>query len=186
MDKTEERPEELKINEPEVMKSLTLGIVGDLGRLLRDQGLGQQPIKILELIIFAMFVVTEAFVSTKKGLEQAQESLNLFHEDMTEYIFTEYLFKHQKAQNMEEIKAHFNQVQELVNQRYQEYRHTFQEDYQDKQLNFRRTFTALLGHLFQDPPQEGEEQDRLIAIFSVKLAHFWSGVMSSFQPGAEK
>jgi hypothetical protein len=186
MNTTENGPPTPETGEPEVMKSLALGIVGDLGRLLQEQGLGRQPIKILEMIVFAMFVVTEAFVAIKKGLEQAQESLNLFHEDMTEYIFTEYLFKHQKAQDVEEIKAHFSQLQELVNQRYQEYRQAFQEDYQDQQKGFLRTFTALSGHLFQEPLPEGEDQDRLIALFSVKLARFWSGVMSSFEPGTDQ
>jgi arsenate reductase-like glutaredoxin family protein len=184
MTTTGERPQAPETNEPEVMKSLVLGIVGDLGRLLKEHGLGHKPIRILEAIIFAMFVVTEAFVSVKKGLDQAQESLDLFHEDMTEYIFKEYLFKHQKAQDMEELNAHFNQFRELINQRYQEYRQNFLEDYQDQQLGFRRTFTALLSHLLQEPLPEGEEQDRLISVFSVKLAHFWSGCMSSFQPGS--
>ena len=183
MNTTENSPPTPSTGEPEVMKSLALGIVGDLGRLLKEQGLGRQPVKILEMIVFAMFVVTEAFVVVKKGLDQAQESLNLFHEDMTEYIFAEYLFKHQKAQDMEEIKAQITQLQELVNQRYQEYRQAFQEDYQDQKLEFRRTFTAFSGHLFQEPLPEGEDQDRLIARFAVKLAHFWSGVMSSFEPG---
>jgi len=186
MNTTENSPPTPKTGEPEVMKSLALGIVGDLGRLLQELGLGQRPIKILELIIFAMFVVTEAFVSIKKGLDQAQESLNLFHEDMTEYIFTEYLFKHQKARDMEEIKAQINQLQELVNQRYQEYRQAFQEDYVDQQGGFRRTFTALSGHFFQEPLPEGEDQDHLVARFSVKLAHFWSGVMASFEPGTDQ
>jgi len=186
MTKTESGSQTPKTNEPEIMKSLALGVVGDLGRFLKDQGLGQQPVKILEMIIFAMFVVTEAFISIKKGLDHAQESLDLFHEDMTEYIFMEYLFKEQKAKDMEEIKAHFTQLQEMVNQRYQEYRQAFQEDYQNPESGFSRTFTALSSHIFQEPPPEGEERDRLISLFSVKLARFWSGVMSSFEPGAEQ
>jgi len=186
MNTTDKSPPTPETNESEVLKSLALGIVGDLGRLLQELGLGRQPIKILELIVFAMFVVTEAFVAVKKGVDQAQESLNLFHEDMTEYIFKEYLFKHQKAQDMEEIKGQINQLQELVNQRYQDYRQAFQEDYRDQQEGFRRTFTALAGHIFQEPLPEGEDQDPLIARFSVKLAHFWAGVMSSFQPGSDQ
>lgn len=182
METTGERPQAPETNEPEIMKSLTLGIVGDLGRLFKEHGLGQKPIRILEAIVFAMFVVTEAFVSVKKGLDQAQESLDLFHEDMTEYIFKEYLFKQQKAKDMEEINAHLSQFRELINQRYQEYRQNFLEDYQDQQLGFRRTLTALSGHLLQEPLPQGEEQDRLISVFSVKLAHFWSGCMTSFQP----
>ncbi len=186
MEKTGEHSQAPETNEPEIMKSLTLGIVGDLGRFLKDHGLGRQPIKVLEMIVFAMFAVTEAFVSVKKGLDQARESLDLFHEDMTEYIFKEYLFKHEKALDMEEINARFTQLQELINQRYEEYRQAFLEDYQDQQLGFKRTFTALSGHLFQEPLPAGEEQDLLISVFSVKLAHFWSGVMSSFQPGSDK
>lgn len=186
MTKSQESPQTPQSNEPEVMKSLALGVVGDMGRFLKDQGLGRQPVKILEMIVFAMFVVTEAFISVKKGLDQAQESLDLFHEEMTEYIFMDYLFKEQKAQDMEEIKAHFNQLQEMVNQRYQEYRQAFQEDFQDPQKGFFRTFNALSSHLFQEGPPEEEERDRLVAVFSVKLAHFWSGVMSSFEPGTEQ
>jgi len=165
------------------MKSLALGIVGDLGRLLKEYGLGGKPVKIVEAVIFAMFVVTEAFVSAKKGLEPAQESLDLFHEIMAEYIFSEYFYKDQKAQDMEEIKARFQQLRELINQRYQEYRQNFLEDYQDRPLSFRRTLTCLAGHLLTEPLPEGEDQDRLIAAFSGKLGHFWSGCMSSFQPG---
>lgn len=186
MTKDEAGPQTPKVNEPEAMKSLALGIVGDLGRFLKEQGLGRQPVKILEIIVFAMFTVTEAFISIKKGLDQAQESLDLFHEEMTEYIFLEYLFKDQKAQDMEEIKAHFDQLQGLVNLRYQEYRQAFQEDFQDPESGFSRTFTALSSHIFQEAPPTGEEQDRLIALFSVKLARFWSGVMSSFEPGKEQ
>jgi hypothetical protein len=184
MTKTEEGPQTPKANEPEIMKSLALGIVGDLGRLLKEQGLGQQPVKILEVIVFAMFAVTEAFIFIKKGLEQAQESLDLFHEEMTEYIFMEYFYKDQKAKDVEELKARFEELQEVVNQRYQEYRQAFHEDYQDRQLGFHRTFTALASHLFEGSPlPEGEERDRVIGAFSVKLAHFWSGVMASFEPG---
>jgi len=186
MTKHEESPQTPQTKESEVMKSLALGIVGDMGRFLKDEGLGQQPVKILEMIVFAMFVVTEAFITIKKGLEQAQESLDQFHEDMTEYIFMEYFYKDQKAQDVEELKARFNELQEMVNQRYQEYRQAFHEDYQDLDQGFRRTFAALSNHLFQEPPPEGEERDRLISVFSVKLAHFWSGVMSSFEPGTEQ
>ncbi|MGQ9687959.1 MAG: hypothetical protein ACUVXF_04100 [Desulfobaccales bacterium] len=182
MESTGEHRQALPATEPEVMKSLTLGIVGDLGRLLKNYGLGQTPLKILEAIIFAMFVVTETFVSVKKGLEPAREALDLFHEDMVEHIFQEYLFKHQKAQDMEELKASFEQLSGLINRRYQEYRQNFLEDYQGKPLSFRRTFLALASHLLPTPLPQDEKQDQLIAAFSGKLIHFWSGCRSSFQP----
>jgi len=186
MTETEKSPQTPQSNEPEVMKSLALGIVGDMGRFLKDEGLGREPVKILEMIVFAMFVVTEAFITIKKGVDQAQESLDLFHEEMTEYIFMEYFYKDQRAQDVEELKARFTELQTMVNLRYQEYRQAFHEDYQDLEKGFRRTFIALSDHLFQEAPPEGEERDRLIAVFSVKLAHFWSGVMSSFEPGTEQ
>ncbi len=170
--------------EPEMMKSLTLGIVGDLGRLLKEHGLGRSPIKIIEALIFGMFVVTETFVSVKKGVDAARETLNLFHEDMVEYIFKEYLYKHQKARDQEELEASFKQLSDLINQRYQEYRQNFLEDYQEKPLRFHRTFASLAGYLLQEPPPAAEEQDQLISAFSTKLVQFWTGCRSSFQPAS--
>ncbi len=186
METTGERPQETAAVEPQVMKSLTLGIVGDLGRLLQSHGLGQTPIKILEAIIFAMFVVTESYVSVKKGVDPARDALNLFHEDMVEHIFKEYLFKNQKARDMEELKANVEGLSNLINQRYQEYRHNFLEDYQEKPLSFRRTFMALAAHLLQTPLPPGAEEGQLVAEFTRKLIHFWSGCRSSFQPPAGK
>jgi hypothetical protein len=183
METTGGTPQAPSGTEPQIMKSLTLGIVGDLGRLLKDHGLGKSPIKILEALYFAMFVVTEAFVSVKKGVDRARESLDLFHEDMVEYIFKEYLFKHQKARDEEELKDNLKQLSDLINQRYQEYRQNFLEDYQEKPLRFGRTFASLTSHLFQEQPPAGEEQDQVISAFSAKLVQFWSGCRSSFQPG---
>jgi uncharacterized membrane-anchored protein YjiN (DUF445 family) len=183
METTGERPQGTDVKDPDLMKSLALGIVGDLGRLFKEHGLGGKPIKITEALIFAMFVVTETFTAAKKGVEQARKSLDLFHEDMVEHMFTEYLFKDQKAKDMEEVKARFQQMKELINQRYQEYRQSFLEDYQDKEMSFRRTFNSLAGYLIPEALPEDEEKKRLIAGFSVKLAHFWAGCMSSFKPG---
>jgi hypothetical protein len=157
--------------------------VGDLGRLLKEHDLGQKPIKIVELLVFGMFVVTETYTYVKKGLEQARESLDLFHEEMIEYIFKEYFFKTTKAKDMAEVEARFQELNQLINDRYQEYRVNFYDDYQDKKMSFGRTFNSLAGYLMEEPLPDGEEKDRLISAFSVKLAHFWSGCLSSFQPG---
>jgi|UniRef100_A0A7V6DP18 uncharacterized protein with ParB-like and HNH nuclease domain len=183
METTGERPQESVAQDPEIMKSLALGIVGDMARLFKEHGLTGKPMKIIEALIFAMFVVTETFTAAKKGLDQARKSLDLFHQDMVEYMFTEFLFKDRKARDMEEVQARFQEMRELINQRYQEYRRNFLEDYQDKQMSFRRTFNSLTGYLLPEALSEGQGKDRLIAEFSVKLAHFWSGCLSSFQPG---
>jgi len=182
METTGERPQGQSATDPELMKSLVLGIVGDLARLFKEHGLTGKPIKIIEALIFAMFVVTETFTAAKKGLDQARESLDQFHEDMVEYMFTEYIYKDQKAKDMEEVQARFQEMRELINQRYQAYRQNFLADYHDKQMSFHRTFDSLAGYLLPDALPEDEEKNRLIADFSVKLAHFWGGCLSSFQP----
>jgi len=187
METTGEGPQAPASTETGLLQSLTLGIVGDLGRLLKEHGLGQQPIKIVEALVFAMFLVTETFSAAKRGLDEARESLDRFHEDMIEYIFKEYFYKTAKARDMEEVEARFQEMNQLINERYQEYRKNFLDDYQDKEMSFRRTFTSLAAHLLSEPLPEGEEKNRLVSVFSVKLAHFWSGCMSSFQssqPGA--
>jgi hypothetical protein len=170
------------------MQSLTLGIVGDLGRLLKEQGLGAKPIKIIEALVFAMFVVTETYASARQGPEKARGELDRYHEDMIEYILKEYFFKDAKAKDMAEVKGRIEELKGLINERYQEYRQNFYEDYQDKQMSFRRTFTSLITRILPESLPDGEEHDRLVAAFSVKLAHFWSGCLSSFkapQPGAD-
>jgi hypothetical protein len=169
--------------ESKLMQGLVLGIVGDLGRLLKEQGLGQKPIKIIEALVFAMFVVTETYTAAKRGSEAIREGLDPFHEDMVEYIFKEYYFKNAKAKDMEEVEARYQELNQLINDRYQEYRQNFYEDYHDQKMSFHRTFTTLTGHLLGEALPEGEEKDRLVAAFSVKLAHFWSGCMTSFAPG---
>ena len=183
METTGERRKKPGAKDAELMKSMVLGIVGDMARLFKEHGLTGKPVKIIEALIFAMFVVTETFTAAKRGLEQARESLDQFHQDMVEYMFTEYLYKDKKAKDMEEVQARFQEMRELINLRYQEYRQNFLADYQDKQMSFHRTFNSLAGYLLPEALPEDEEKNRLIADFSVKLAHFWSGCLSSFQPG---
>jgi hypothetical protein len=183
METTGERPQAPDTKEAEIMKSLALGIVGDLGRLLKEHDLGKKPIKIVELLVFGMFVVTETFTYAKKGLEQARESLDLFHEEMIEYIFKEYFFKTAKAKDMEEVETRFQELNQLINDRYQEYRQNFYEDYHDQKMSFGRVFNSLSQYLLQEPLPAGDANDQLVAAFSVKLAHFWSGCLSSFKPG---
>jgi hypothetical protein len=182
MNTTGEQPQGPVSQASEVMKSLALGIVGDLGRLLKEQGLGQQPIKIVEALVFAMFVVTETFTAVKKGLEEARAELDRFHEDMIEYIFTEYYYKTNKAKDTAEVETRFQELNQLINDRYQEYRQDMHEDYHDQQMNFRRTFASLTQHLLPEPLADGGDKDRLVAAFTVKLGHFWSGCLASFKP----
>lgn len=182
MKESHDHPQSPSGTEPEILKSLTLGIVGDLGRLFKEQGLGFRSVRILEALVFAMFVVTEAFVNVKKGLEPAREALDQFHEDMVEYIFREYVFRDTKAKNLEEVQARHQELNRLINERYQEYRRLFLEDYQVRVAGFAHTLAGLYQNLFTEPLPEGEERQNLINLFSTKMAQFWLGCTSSFQP----
>jgi len=181
METTGEHPQIATQQVSDLMKNLTLGIVGDLGRLLREQGLGHQPIRILELVMFAMFLVTEAFVN-HMGLEEGRPALDQFHEDMIAHMFTEFIFKHQKAQDMGEVQDRFQELNNLINQRYREYRRWFTEDIQDRQNPFGQTFTALWANMSSEPLPAEENLNRLLPLFSRHLAHFWTGCLASFPP----
>jgi hypothetical protein len=186
MTTTQEAPAGNPATAPEQMKSLALGMVGDLGRLLREEGLGKKPVKIVEALVFAMFFVTEAFVTTKKGnLEEASPALDRFHDAMMEYIFQEIYFKKEKAADMAEIQDRFNRLRELINQRYQEYRQGFAADFQKQNRSFENTLTALLAHLFTEPLAEAVDQAALFPGLSQKLAYFWTGCLMSFSPAGK-
>lgn len=166
--------------ETELLKTLSLGVVGDLGRFLKEQGLGRRPVKILEALIFAMFFVTEAYLTSRKGdLEAATPPLNRFHDAMIDYIFREIIYKHSQAPTQEELKARFHQVQDTLNDRYQEYRRGFLEDFQRQDKSFASTITAFLGHLFQTPLEDTAQTEALLAPMSEKLAYFWRGCLLS-------
>lgn len=169
--------------EIELMQSLTLGVVGDLGRLLRDHGQGRAPVKIVEALIFAMFFITEAFVTAKQGnLEEATPVLDRFHDAMMEYMFQEIIFKKEKARDMAEVQDRFNQLSQTINERYQEYRQHFAEDYQRQDRSFEKTLGAFLEHLFMAPMAGGEAKEALFSPLSQKLAYFWTGCLMSFRP----
>ena len=47
------------------MKSLAFGMVSEISRLLVDKGLVQQPIDIVEALVFAMFIIADTYALTK-------------------------------------------------------------------------------------------------------------------------
>ncbi len=168
--------------EIEMMKSLTLGVVGDLARLLREQGLGRKPARILEALVFAMFFITEAYLSARKGdLKGSTPALDRYHDAMTEYVFEEVFFKQQKAKDREEVEERFNQLSGLINERYEEYRRGFVEDYRRRDRSFESTLNAFLGHLFPEPLTDPEEKTALFLPLSRQLVHFWTGCLMSFR-----
>ncbi len=183
MTTTQEVPAAGAPPEIELMKSLTLGVVGDLARLLQEEGLGHKPAKIVEALVFAMFFVTEAFVTSKQGnLEEATPSLDGFYDAMMEYFFREIFFKKEKAKDLAEVEQRFNQLSGLINERYQEYRRGFAEDHQRRDRSFEKTLSAFLDHLFTEALTDAGEKAALFAPLSQKLGYFWTGCLMSFRP----
>ena len=60
--------------EREQMKSLSLGMVSDISRLLVDKGFGQKPIDIVEALVFAMFIIADTYSLAKPDKDQARRS----------------------------------------------------------------------------------------------------------------
>ena len=60
------------------MKSLSLGIVSDLSRLLADQGFGEKPIDIVEALVFAIFIIADTYALAKPDKDQAREVIHDF------------------------------------------------------------------------------------------------------------
>lgn len=161
----------------ELMKSLCLGIVGDIGRLLSDKGFNK-PIRIIELIVFGMFIVTETYSLAKKKSEKAEPQLDQFHLDMTNYVTKEYFLKDNK--DVDEIFELQDKFYDLVGIRYKEYRQLFSEDWSNPGTTFSKTVGAFIRHLFDEPVSEDDKR-HLIVVMHIKLLEFYAGCLQSFK-----
>ncbi len=164
--------------ERELMKSLCLGIVGDTGQLLSDQGFNK-PIDVLELIIFAMFVVTDTYTLSQKGLDKASRQLDQFHLDMVNHVTDKYFLKENTGKDTKGMFAFRDQFYDAIGNRYTEYRRLFTEDLNNPGTVYSKTVRALLNHLFAEPISE-DDKARLIVPMALKLAEFYTGCLKLF------
>lgn len=177
-----EQKDEPDKNVQELMKSLCLGIVGDTGRLLLNKGF-DKPIKLYELIIFGMFVVTEAYTLAKKGLDKASPQLDQFHLDMVNYVTNEYFLKETTAKDVTEILEFRDQFYDDVGSRYVEYRQLFVKDLSNRNpgaVFFSKSLSAFVNHLFIEPISK-DDKPHLIIPMAIKLAEFYEGCLQSFK-----
>jgi len=86
-----QKPDALQ-EERENMKALVLGITGDVARLISSQGL-QKDLRVLELIIFGMFVVTKTYMTARRNSEKTNSQITGFHREMLDYATNEYFIK---------------------------------------------------------------------------------------------
>jgi hypothetical protein len=164
--------------ERELMKSLCLGIVGDTGQLLSNQGFNK-PIDVLELILFGMFVVTETYTLSQKGLDKASRQLDQFHLDMVNYVTDKYFLKENTVKDTKGMFAFRDQFYDAIGDRYTEYRRLFTEDLRNPGTIYSKTVGALLNHLFAEPISE-DDKSHLIVPVALKLAEFYKGCLTLF------
>lgn len=167
----------------ESMKSLCFGIVGDTSRLLSDIGYNK-PIYELELIIFAMFVVTEAYTMANKNNSSissvTNEQLDHFHLDLLNHVINEYFLKENRVKNTEEVLKFRNEFYEMIQDRYLEYRPPFREDLLNKKVAIFgfNTLNKFLRHLFVARLNETEVSNTVVPM-SLKLLEFYMGCVQS-------
>jgi hypothetical protein len=163
----------------ELMKSLCLGIVGDIERLLSNEGFNKL-LKVPELIIFGMFIVTETYTLAKKGLDKASPQLDQFHLDMVNYATNEYFLKDTSSGDISNILEFHDQFYDLVGSRYLEYRRLFAEDLGNPATVFSKTLGAFVNHLFVEPISK-DDKPHVIVPLAVKLTDFYTRCLQSFK-----
>ena len=163
--------------ESELMKSLCLGIVGDFGRLLDDAGF-DKPVRTLEIIMFAMFIITETYELSKRGNKES-ESLNIFHHDMFNYFANEHLIKNM-AVDKNAIFEFEDKFYDTVGKRYAEYRQHFKEDLNNPGTIYSNTLCAFMRYLFTEPISDNDKQKILIPM-ALKFVEFCTGSLKSFK-----
>jgi hypothetical protein len=161
------------------MKSLCLDIAADIRQLLSNRGFNK-PIKALEFIIFAMFVVTESYTLTQKRLDKASPQLDQFHLDMVDYVTNEYFLKENAVEDTNDIFAFHDQFYDVVATRYAEYRRLLAKDLSNPATVYSKTLGALLNHLFAEPISE-DDKPHLIVPMSLIVVEFWAECLQSFK-----
>lgn len=168
----------------ELMKFLCLGIVGDIGRLLSNQGFNK-PIDVLELIIFAMFVVTETYTLSQKGLDKASPQLDQFHLNMVDYMTNEYFLKENAVEDTNDIFAFHDQFYDVVATRYAEYRRLFAKDFSNPATVYSKTLGALLNHLFAELISE-DDKPHIIVPMALKMVESYIECLQLFKESKKK
>lgn len=163
----------------QLMKSLCLGIVGDISRVAVAEGFSKTPIKEIELLVFGMFIVTETYTLAQKGVEKARPQLNGFHLDMANYVTNEYFLKDDTKDTNDVLEFH-KSFSGLITERYDEYRKCLMNDRGNKASIFRETFNSLISNIFVDS-LNNESRSRLLIPLTLKIAEFYTGCLASFK-----
>ena len=168
-------------HEREKMVSLFHGIEGDITMLLTDEGFGQKPINIVELIVFAMYLIADTYILAKSDKHNAKEILNSFYYDIHDYFINDIVIKDQKITDMEDIQSISNKLYDIICCRFLEYAEKFKQDiFRPLALSCPNTVSHLMDNLFVKPLSK-KENNQLSLAMSCKIIYLWIGCMESFK-----
>jgi len=163
------------------MKSLALGIVSDLSRLLAEQGLGEKPIDIVEALVFAMFIVADTYSLAKPDQGKAIEVIHSFYDDMQNHFIAKVIIKDHQITEAAEIQAISDKFHDLSRGRFGEYGEKFKLDISEPgALSCPNTVSFFLDNIFIQPLNNVEKISLLGAV-SDKIIYLWAGCVESFK-----
>jgi hypothetical protein len=163
------------------MKSLAFGMVSDISRLLADKGFGQQPIDIVEALVFAMFIIADTYALAKPDKDQAREVIHGFYDDMQSHFIQKVIIADHQIADAAEIQSVADKFHDLSRGRFAQYGEKFKQDISDPMaLSCPTTVSYLLDNLFIQP-LNNEEKIHLMGAVSDKVLYFWAGCVQSFK-----
>ena len=163
------------------MKSLAFGMVSDISRLLADKGFGDQPIDIVEALVFAMFIIADTYSLAQPGEDQAREVIHGFYDDMENYFIHKVIIGDHKMSDAAEVQAVADKFHDLSRSRYAQYGENFKQDISDPMaLSCPATVSFLLDNLFIHP-LTNQEKIGLMGAVSDKVLFFWTGCVQNFK-----
>ena len=163
------------------MKSLALGIVSDLSRLLAEQGLGEKPIDIVEALVFAMFIVADTYSLAKPDQDKAIGVIHNFYDDLQNHFIDKVIIKDHQITDAAEIQAVADKFHDLSRCRFGEYGEKFKQDISEPgALSCPNTVSYFLDNIFIQPLNNTEKIDLMGAV-SDKIIYLWAGCVESFK-----
>ena len=167
--------------EREHLKSLAFGIVSDISRLLVAKGFAQNPIDIVEALVFAMFIIADTYALAKPDKDQALAVIHGFYDDMQNHFIQKIIIRDHQITDAAEIQAVSDKFYDLSRARFAQYGEKFKQDISDPMaLSCPTTVSYLLDNLFIQP-LNNEEKLQLMGAVSDKVLYFWTGCIQNFK-----
>jgi hypothetical protein len=168
-------------SERDQMKSLSFGMVSDISRLLVDKGFGQNPIDIVEALVFAMFIIADTYTLAKAEKDLAIEVIQGFYDDMQNHFIKKVIIEDHKMCDAAEIQSVSDKFHDLSRSRYAQYGEKFKQDIADVMgMSCPTTVSYLLDNLFISPLNNAEKI-QLMGPVSDKVLYFWTGCIRNFK-----